>query len=88
VNYFAISTIKIKKKLRINDFKTSFEEANFVMSYDNLEHIMSILDNDGKNLIEYQEFLRALCDKKNYLEMKILKLFFMLSIKIKKDILI
>ena len=41
------------------------------MSYDNLEHIMSILDNVGKNLIEYQEFLRALCDKKNYLKMKI-----------------
>ena len=41
------------------------------MSYENLENIMSIIDNDGNNLIEYQEFLRALCDKKNYLKMKI-----------------
>ena len=41
------------------------------MSYENLENTMSITDNDGNNLIEYQEFLRALYDKKNYLKMKI-----------------
>ena len=58
------------------------------MSYEKLENTMSITDNDCNNLIEYQEFLRALCDKKNYLKMKIYKLFFKLSIKIKMDILI
>jgi len=29
-----------------------------------LKNIMNILDSDGSNYIEYQEFLRATCDKK------------------------
>ena len=37
---------------------------------------MKILDTDGSKYIEYQEFLRALCDKGSLLNDKNLKIVF------------
>ena len=34
-----------------------------MISMKQLKNIMNILDSDGNNTIEYQEFLRAMCDK-------------------------
>ena len=53
-----------KNKLTIQDFKKGFKAANIMVSSFELKNIMNILDSDGSNFIEYQEFLRATCDKK------------------------
>ena len=54
-----------KNKLTMEDFKKAFRQANLMVSKYELKKIMNILDSDGSNLIEYQEFLRAICDKKS-----------------------
>ena len=50
-------------KLTMNDFKIAFNDAQILVSTAELKRILNILDSDGSNLIEYQEFLRATCDK-------------------------
>ena len=53
-----------KNKLSSEDFKEGFKQANIMVSKYELKKIMNILDSDGSDSIEYQEFLRAICDKK------------------------
>jgi len=58
---------KKQKKLTLDDFKRGFKEAKISVSLFELKNIMNLLDTDGNNLIEYQEFLRALCNKDDLL---------------------
>ena len=65
-----------KNKLTINDFKIGLKAANI--------NVVDILDNDGNKTIEYQEFLRALCDKSSLFKEKNLKAVFSVIDKDKK----
>ena len=67
---------KNQNKLNLNDFKRGFKEANISVSSFQLQQIMDLLDTDGSKLIEYQEFLRALCDKDDLLKDENLKAVF------------
>ena len=55
---------KGKNRLSYNDFRKTFEENGVDISKEKIFKIIDIIDSDGNNLIEYQEFLRAMCDKK------------------------
>ena len=73
-----------KNKLSIQDFKRGFQEANIMVTNNELKKIMNILDSDKSNLIEYQEFLRATCDKKLLFRDENLKVLFSVIDKNKK----
>ena len=73
-----------QNKLNLNDFKRGFKEANISISNFQLQQIMDLLDTDGSKLIEYQEFLRALCDKDDLLKEQNLKAVFNVIDKDKK----
>ena len=73
-----------QNKLNLNDFKRGFKEANISISNFQLQKIMDLLDTDGSKLIEYQEFLRALCDKDDLLKEQNLKAVFNVIDKDKK----
>ena len=75
---------KKQKKLTLDDFKRGFKEAKISVSLFELKNIMNLLDTDGNNLIEYQEFLRALCDKDDLLNEKNLRAVFDIIDKDKK----
>ena len=75
---------KNQKKLTLDDFRRGFKEANLSVSLFELKNIMSLLDTDGSKLIEYQEFLRALCDKDSLLDKQNLRAVFDVIDKDKK----
>ena len=75
---------KKQKKLTLDDFKRGFKEAKISVSLFELKNIMNLLDTDGNNLIEYQEFLRALCNKDDLLNDKNLRAVFDIIDKDKK----
>ena len=55
---------KEKNRLMRSDFEKAFEDNNIDFTEEDIDRIMDVLDSDGNNSIEYQEFLRAMCDKK------------------------
>ena len=73
-----------KNKLTSEDFKIGFKKANIMVSNYEIKRFMNILDSDGSNLIEYQEFLRATCDKKKLFCEENLKVVFGVIDKKKK----
>ena len=75
---------KKQKKLTLDDFKRGFKEAKISVSLFELKNIMNLLDTDGNNLIEYQEFLRALCNKDDLLNDQNLRAVFDIIDKDKK----
>ena len=75
---------KKQKKLTLDDFKRGFKEAKISVSSFELKNIMNLLDTDGNNLIEYQEFLRALCNKDDLLNDQNLRAVFDIIDKDKK----
>ena len=75
---------KGRNKLSLDDFKEGFKEAKIHISDYEIKEILKILDTDGSKYIEYQEFLRALCDKGSLLNDKNLKIVFDVIDKDKK----
>ena len=65
-----------KNRLRIEDFSFGFRQANILVSKYELKKIQNLLDSDGNNSIEYQEFLRAVCDKDDLFKTENLKIVF------------
>ena len=55
------------------DLERCFKEININLSDENLNDIMKYIDSNQNAQIEYQEFLRALCDKKSLLTKENLK---------------
>ena len=58
---------KEKNSLSKEDLKEGFKEINIELSSDELDNIFKFLDANQTNKVEYQEFLRAACDKKTLL---------------------
>ena len=56
---------KGKNRLSRYDFIKTFSENGIDVSDGQIDNIMEALDSDGNNSIEYQEFLRAMCDKES-----------------------
>lgn len=54
-----------KNVFSLNDLKDTFIENNVDYTSDELNNIIQILDTDKNDKIQYQEFLRAMCDKKD-----------------------
>ena len=75
---------KRRNKLSLNDFKEGFKEAKIPISDYEIKEILKILDTDGSKYIEYQEFLRAFCDKGSLLNDDNLKIVFDVIDKDKK----
>ena len=75
---------KNQKKLSLEDFQKGFKEANIAISLFELKNIINLLDTDGSESIEYQEFLRALCDKDSLLNKENLRAVFDIIDKDKK----
>ena len=81
---FVFLDTKNAKKLTLEDFQRGFKEANIPISLFDLKNILSLLDTDGSQSIEYQEFLRALCDKDSLLNDQNLRAVFDVIDKDKK----
>ena len=62
-----------KNRINLDDLSQSFKDNKIEISIEELKNILSVLDSDGNNSIEYQEFLRAMCDKKELFSDKNLK---------------
>ena len=56
-----------KNALSKENIKEGFKEINIELSSEELDDIFKILDANQTNKVEYQEFLRAACDKKTLL---------------------
>jgi calcium-dependent protein kinase len=56
---------KGKNRLSRYDFIKTFSENGIDVSDGQIDNIIEALDSDGNNSIEYQEFLRAMCDKES-----------------------
>ena len=65
LNLFRIIDRENKNTLNKNDLENIFKENNVDYNEDVIKHIIDILDNDKNDKIEYQEFLRAMCNKEN-----------------------
>ena len=52
-----------KNSLSFYDFRKTFKENGINVSKQQIQNMIDIIDSDGNNTIEYQEFLRAMCDK-------------------------
>ena len=64
---------KGKNRLSKIDFEKTFKENGINVTKEQINNIVNILDSDGNNSIEYQEFLRATCDPKSLYTDKNLK---------------
>lgn len=65
LNLFRIIDRENKNTLNKKDLENIFKENNVDYNEDVINHIIDILDNDKNDKIEYQEFLRAMCNKEN-----------------------
>ena len=54
---------KEKNRLIKSDFEIAFKDNNIEYTEQDLQRIMDAMDSDGNNSIEYQEFLRSMCNK-------------------------
>ena len=62
-NLFKYLDHKEKNRLIKSDFEKAFKDNNIECTEEDINRIMEAIDSDGNNSIEYQEFLRAMCDK-------------------------
>ena len=56
-----------KNSLTKNDLRESFKEINIDLNEELLNNVFLLLDSNRNDIIEYQEFLRATCDKNSLL---------------------
>ena len=54
---------KEKNRLIRSDFEKAFQDNNIEYTEEDIDRIIEASDSDGNNSIEYQEFLRAMCNK-------------------------
>jgi calcium-dependent protein kinase len=66
-----------KNALTAEDFQRCFKEINIPLSIKELNEILKIIDSNQNAIIEYQEFLRATCDRNSLLSKENLKNTFM-----------
>ena len=64
---------KNKNRLSKIDFEKTFKENGINATDEQIQNMVNVLDSDGNNSIEYQEFLRATCDPKDLYNDKNLK---------------
>ena len=62
-----------KNSISKDDLKSCLNEININLSNEELDNIFKLLDANQSDYIEYQEFLRAACDKKSLLTEENLK---------------
>ena len=74
--FFRYLDHKDKNRLMAKDFETAFKENNISVTKEDIKKLMLSLDSDGNSSIEYQEFLRAMCDKTILYSDKNLKMAF------------
>ena len=48
---------------KINDFRNCLKSNNYDISDEEIKHIIGTMDSDHNGHVEYQEFLRTLCNK-------------------------
>jgi calcium-dependent protein kinase len=70
-----------KNTLTAEDFQRCFKEIQIPLSIKELNEILKIMDSNQNAIIEYQEFLRATCDKDSLLSNENLKNAFMALIE-------
>ena len=56
-----------KNSFTKDDLKKTFKEINIDLNQELLNNVFILLDSNKNDIIEYQEFLRATCDKKTLL---------------------
>ena len=56
-----------KNQITKKDLKSALNEVNINLPQEQFDNIFKILDGNQNNIIEYQEFLRAMCDKESLL---------------------
>ena len=78
---------KNKNYLSLDDIKYGLNCINYNISENEIEHIFNIMDSDRNGQIEYQEFLRKLCDKDKLFSEENLKCAFNLLDEEKKGII-
>jgi calcium-dependent protein kinase len=66
-----------KNALTTEDFLKCFKEINIPLNIKELNDILKIIDSNQNAIIEYQEFLRATCDRDSLLSKENLKNTFM-----------
>mgnify|MGYP002624804685 CR=1 FL=1 len=66
-----------KNALVAEDFQRCFKEIHISLSIKELNDILKIIDSNQNAIIEYQEFLRATCDRNSLLSKENLKNTFM-----------
>ena len=74
-----------KNFLKKEDIDICFKANGYFLDKDSIDHIFSILDYDGNGVVEYQEFFRALVDKKKLFSDENLKIAFELLDEEKKN---
>ena len=79
---------KNKNYLSLDDIKYGLNCINYNISENEIEHIFNIMDSDRNGQIEYQEFLRKLCDKDKLFSEENLKCAFNLLDEEKKGIIV
>ena len=79
---------KNKNYLSLDDIKYGLNCINYNISENEIEHIFEIIDSDRNGYIEYQEFLRILCDKDKLFSEENLKCAFNLLDEEKKGIIV
>ena len=79
---------KNKNYLSLDDIKYGLNCINYNISESEIEHIFNIMDSDRNGQIEYQEFLRKLCDKDKLFSEENLKCAFNLLDEEKKGIIV
>ncbi len=78
---------KNKNYLSLDDIKYGLESNNYNISENEIEHIFDVMDSDRNGHIEYQEFLRKLCDKEKLFSEENLRCAFNLLDEEKKGII-
>ena len=61
--FFKYLDHKEKNRLIRSDFEKAFKDNNIEYTEEDIDRIIEASDSDGNNSIEYQEFLRAMCNK-------------------------
>jgi len=67
--------------LTVDDFQRCFKEIHISLNMKELNDILKLIDSNQNTIIEYQEFLRATCDRDSLLSKENLKNTFMILIE-------
>ena len=70
-----------KNALTVDDFQRCFKEIHISLNMKELNDILKLIDSNQNTIIEYQEFLRATCDRDSLLSKENLKNTFMALIE-------